>query len=377
MTMIQGRDPNGGRVVVTHAGGIITEVQRDQGGDDLPWLAPGLVDAQINGFGGFDANGPDVTPDSIVGMREALSRVGTTTFVPTIITAADDDITASLRAIVAARKADRATEAAITHIHLEGPHLSERDGCRGAHPLDQIRPPDLGAFERWQAAAEGLLTFHTLSPHHPGTTEYVRALTTAGVRVAIGHTHASGPEIVAAVDAGARYSTHLGNGIQQLVDRHDNPIWTQLADTRLTPGFIADGHHLPDAILAAMIRAKGLKNCFVVSDAVSLAGMPPGRYVQPVGGTVELTTDGRLGTIGTPYLAGAALDLLPALGTLTRIGLSLTDALRLVTRNPGRIAAGRGRLEPGARADVITFTLEPGGRPQLVSAVQGGLPVSL
>eukprot|EP01035_Chromulina_nebulosa_P065566 gene65566-89691_t len=97
--------------------------------------------------------------------------------------------------------------------------------------------------------------------------------------------------------------------------------------------------------LRAMLRAKGLDRALLVSDATALGGMPPGRYTQPIGGEVELLANGRLGTPGTPYLAGAALPLITGVGNaITLAGLTLAEALRLATVNPGRYAGGRGLL---------------------------------
>lgn len=348
-------------------------------GDREGWLVPGLIDLQVNGFGGFDVNGPDVTPEVVVELGRALAAVGTTTFVPTVITAAEADIIASLRAIAAAREADPATRAAIPFVHVEGPHLSPEDGPRGVHPVEHIRPPDVSEYERWQQACGGLVGMVTLSPHFPGSTEYVAALARAGVHVALGHTAASPEQITAAVDAGATLSTHLGNGAHAVLPRHPNHLWTQLADDRLTAGFIADGHHLPADTLTAMIRAKGIERSLLVSDSVALAGSAPGEYETPVGGTVELSADGRLSYAGTPYLAGAARSLADCVASvvgLARIGLG--DAVRMATINPGRYVGDRALLQPGAPADLVLFDWTPGDTSlQLRTVVRSGEEVEL
>jgi len=196
----------------------------------------------------------------------------------------------------------------------------------------------------------------TLSPHFDQSDEYISALVSRGVHVAIGHTHASPEQIRSAVDAGARLSTHLGNGITQQIARHPNPIWSQLADDRLSASFIADGHHLPAETLKAMVRAKGLERCLLVSDTVALAGMPPGTYTAPVGGRVELSPSGRLSMEGTTTLAGAAIPLVHCIGEAVRMtAFSLPEVLSMATANPGRFARGRGLLQKGARADLIRF----------------------
>jgi N-acetylglucosamine-6-phosphate deacetylase len=196
----------------------------------------------------------------------------------------------------------------------------------------------------------------TLSPHFSESVEYITALVKRGVHVAVGHTHASAEQIGHAVEAGARLSTHLGNGIAQQIPRHRNPIWSQLADDRLTATFIADGHHLPQDVLKVMLRAKGVERSVLVSDSVALAGMPAGTYTTPVGGRVELRPDGRLRVFGSELLAGSTASLAQCIGQVVRMtDMPLSDAIAMVTANPGRFAGGRGRLATGSRADLVRF----------------------
>lgn len=353
----------------TWRAGIVTDVVVEGvGGDDDPWLLPGLVDLQVNGYGGFDVNGPDVTPDSVTAMAAALAAAGTTSFVPTVITASDEAIEHSLRVIARACEADPELAASVPWLHVEGPHISPEEGARGAHALDQIRPPNIEAFDAWQEAASGRIGMVTICPHHEGSVGYIAALTRRGVRVSIGHTSATEAEITAAVGAGARFSTHLGNGIQAMIPRHANPIWPQVADQRLTAGLVVDGHHLPLAVLASLVRGKGVDHAFAVSDSVALAGRPPGLYEAPVGGMVELSAEGRLRVAGTSYLAGAVCALVVGLSVLDRAGIGRADALRLVCTNPGRLAGDRGELEPGRRADLVLLSPER----EVVEVVRGG-----
>jgi N-acetylglucosamine-6-phosphate deacetylase len=378
---VLGRDPATRRLLeVRTEGPVITQVREvtETAGAQAPWIAPGLIDLQVNGYQGHDVNGADVTADEVVELTRALARAGTTTYVPTVITAAEADIVRSLLAIAEARARDEHTRAAIPYVHVEGPHISPLDGPRGVHPVAEIRPPDVEEFLRWQRAADGLVRIVTISPHHAGAVPYTASLTRAGVVVAVGHTHAAPEEIRAVVDAGARLSTHLGNGAHATIARHPNYIWAQLADDRLTATFIADGHHLPGDTLTAMLRAKGLDRSVLVSDSVALAGMPPGEYVTPVGGAVVLSPDGRLAEAGTPYLAGAARPLADGVAQVCLLtGITLGDAVGLATENPGRFVPGRGRLVPGAPADLLLFDHADGdGSLRLRQVVAGGRVVA-
>ncbi|HLS14581.1 MAG TPA: amidohydrolase family protein [Beutenbergiaceae bacterium] len=353
---LTGRATHSGELIdVVVSGDVIERVEARPGdGSDVPWLLPGLVDLQVNGWAGHDVNGPQVTADEVIALVRALAASGTTTVVPTVITATQEEILTSLRAITAARHQDAQTRAAIPFVHIEGPHISAQDGPRGVHPAQEVRGVDRGEFEQWQQAAEGLVGIVTLSPHHEGAPDYIRSLVADGVIAAIGHTHASPEEIRAAVAAGASMSTHLGNGAHGQITRHPNYIWTQLDEDALTACFIADGHHLPADTLRVMLRAKGLDNSVLVSDSVALGGQEPGEYRTPVGGRVVLDANGRLSEYGTPFLAGAACALHTGVRTCVQdLGLSLADAVRLATVNPGRFTGRRGVLAPGQRADLV------------------------
>ena len=146
-----------------------------------------------------------------------------------------------------------------------------------------------------------------------------------------------------------------------MLPRHPNAIWAQLADDRLTATLIGDSHHLPADTLKAMLRAKGLDRALLVSDVAAPGGLEPGIYHQTIGGRVQLWPNGRLGTPGTPYLAGAALPLGDCVARTTGMtGFSLAQVLDLATVNPGKFAGGRGKLAVGEPADLILFDWMPG-----------------
>lgn len=358
---IRGRDPASGEgIEVVAEDGVIRSVRPAACEGDL-WLSPGFIDLQVNGYGGCDLNAEPVTPDVVVALAEKLLADGVTTFLPTLITAAEESLLAGLRAIAAACRLSTLVRQMIPFVHMEGPSISSAEGARGAHSQSHVRAPDIGEFERWQAASGGRVGMVTLSPHWEGALNYIAELTRRGCVVAIGHTEAAPELIHAAAEAGARVSTHLGNGVANRLPRHPNLLWAQLADDRLTATFIADGHHLPADTLQTMLRAKGKERSILVSDAVALAGMPPGRYETPVGGTVELTAEGRVGIPGTMTLAGAACPLKVGVARVARLpGFALKDAIPMATENPGRLVGGRGVLRAGADADLVQFQWEEG-----------------
>lgn len=344
---------------VTVRDGRIETMRAVENVEENVWLSPGFVDLQVNGFGGFDMNADDVTEDTVAALAKSLLAVGTTAFLPTIITSDEEKIISAVRTIADARRRDSDLALAIPGIHMEGPHIAPEDGARGAHPLSHVRPPDVAEFDRWQKAADGLIRLVTLSPHWPSAPSYIRELTMRGVRVALGHTHASPEQIRTSVNAGATLSTHLGNGLALMLARHPNPIWTQLAEDRLYATFIADGHHLPTDTMKVMLRAKTIERSILVSDSVALAGMPPGLYETAIGGRVELHANGRLNMSGTVFLAGAAMPLRGNVAWLLREKLcTLQDAVRMASLNPAALLHLPAPYVQGVPARLITFHLD-------------------
>ncbi len=316
-------------------------------------IAPAPIDIQVNGFAGFDLNTETVTPKDVCAMVRALWRVGTGFLCPTIVTGSFDRICNSMRAIVDACKTDPLINYAVLGIHLEGPYISAEDGPRGAHPLAHVRDPDWNEFQRWQDIAEGKIRIVTLAPEKKGAIPFIEKLVADGIVVALGHTNASADDIHAAIDAGAKLSTHLGNGAHALIRRHPNYIWEQLGADELWASLIVDGHHLPPAVAKSMIRAKTLNRCILVSDAVALAGMKPGIY-EFAERAVELTAERCVRLVGTEYLAGSAIELARGIENSVQFArISLEESVALATLQPMRLLNAEQHVEE--KTNLILF----------------------
>lgn len=323
----------------------------------LPWLAPGFIDLQVNGFAGADYCSGATTLEEIARSLEAQFACGATRLFATVITGSAGGMMDAIRRLAQARR-ELPCGRAIEGIHVEGPFISPKDGPRGAHPRQHVRPPDIDEFRRWQDAAEGLVRMVTVSPEWPEAPAFIEAITGEGVVAAIGHLDATPAQIDAAVRAGARISTHLGNGCHATLPRHPNYLWHQLAEDRLAASFIVDGIHLDAAFLRVALRAKGIERSVLITDAVAPAGCPPGAY--RLGDVdVELHAEGKVTLRGEPRLAGSALRMDRGVENLMRLaGLSLQEALTMAARNPARIGRIEHRqrgLQPGERADVVEF----------------------
>lgn len=345
-----------------------------------PFLAPGFIDLQVNGFAGVDYNSPSSTQEEIARSLRAQFACGVTRLFPTVITGSPERMMAALRNLAAAKESIAESAApesrAMEAFHLEGPYISPHDGPRGAHPLVSVRPPSLDEFQRFQDAAAGHIRLVTLSPEWPEAPRFIERIVREGVVASIGHTRASAAQIADAVSAGATLSTHLGNAAEPLLPKTANYLWDQLADDRLAATFIADGFHLPAAFLNVALRAKGLERSILITDAVMPAGCPPGPY--RLGEVdVELHPDGSVRLRDGSRLAGSALTMDCAISNVMRsAGLSLRDAVTLATRNParvGRIPSRQRGLNPGDRADLVLFRLDAStGRLQILETYLSG-----
>lgn len=361
MTRIEGMHVQTGKPVsLSIENGRIKEIEAKSGeiGENLPWIGPGLVDLQINGYSGMDFNTLPFDEDLVHRVSQSLWKEGVTSYFPTIITNSDEAICDAVRTIARACSQDDLTAESIAGIHLEGPFISPEDGPRGAHNRKYVKKPDWSLFQKWQEAAEGKIKIVTLSPEWPGAADFIAKCAESGVTVAIGHTAATPEQIRDAVAAGARMSTHLGNGAHLMLPRHPNYIWEQLAQDRLWACLIADGFHLPESVLKVVLRVKG-KQAVLVSDAVYLSGMEPGEYETHIGGKVVLTPEGKLHLADNPnLLAGSAQMLTWGMAHLVRKKLCrLSEAWEMASIHPSLLMdlAGKRGLEAGGPADLVLF----------------------
>ncbi len=299
-------------------------------------IAPTLFDIQVNGYGGIDLQGRDVLPEDVAKIDAKLQRIGVSHWIPTLITSSFENIEHGCATIAAALK-DASLARRIPGVHIEGPYISPHDGPRGAHDRRHVRKPDLREFDKWYKAADGRVTYITLAPELDGAIPFIKEMAKRGVLVSLGHHNATADRIARAVDAGARMCTHLGNGIASMLNRHNNPLWPQLAEDRLHASVIADLEHLPPPMLKTIARVKGPDRLIITSDAVHIAGMKPGRY-DLAGMPVELLKTGRIRLSGTDLLAGSAATLLQGVLNAARYtDLTLAQAFACASTVPGEL----------------------------------------
>ncbi len=290
------------------------------------FFGPGLLDLQCNGYAGIDFNHPDTTAEKMAEGIRAMWRDGCAHVLPTLITASPERLTLLFQRLVAACDSDADVAATVPGFHLEGPFISPQDGARGAHPLAHVRDVNTKLWRAWQRAADSRIVLVTVAPEVKGAVAFIRQLRSENVLPALAHTMATAEDVARACDAGALMSTHLGNGCPQLMHRHRNPVLAQLSEDRLAATIIPDGAHLPPEIVRLWLRVKGAERIVLVTDAMSAAGAPGGRYT--IGDLViEIGADRIARQPGSPNLAGAAITMSEAVERYVAMtGVPLSEA---------------------------------------------------
>jgi N-acetylglucosamine-6-phosphate deacetylase len=334
------------------------------------WLAPAFFDPQINGCLGISFNSPELTTEQVRTVADVCRGHGMGAFCPTLITNSFEALRHGFATLSRALEQDGELARWMPCFHLEGPYLSGEDGPRGAHPKEHARDPDWDEFRRLQDAAGGRIRMVTLAPERAGALPFIEKQTAAGVVVALGHTAATGEQIRAAVSAGVRTSTHLGNGCHAVLPRHDNYLWEQLACDDLWASIITDGHHLPAPLVKCIVRVKGVGRLLITSDASSLAGSPPGKY-RAWGTDLEVLPSGKVVVSGTPFLAGSGHFTDVCVANVIRMaGVSLAEAIELASAQPRKLLGlPVTTIEAGQPADLVLFEWEPGGELKVCAVV--------
>lgn len=331
----------------------------DKKDGSMLYVAPGFIDNQINGYVGVDFSDELLDVTGMLRAARAIWEEGVTTFLPTIITNSHGNLIRNFSNLKAVLE-DDFLKKSIPGFHLEGPYISPREGFFGCHPVQFVREPSWDEFLAYQESSGGNIIEVTVAPELEGAEEFIRLCRQNNIIVAIGHTNADRFQIARAVECGAGISTHLGNGCANQIDRHNNPIWPQLANDFLTISVIADGHHLLPEELIVFYRVKGPDKIILVSDVTFLTGMQPGKYFY-LGSEVVYTDDGLVRNPALNCLAGASLPLRRGVENMMRLaGCSLGEAVNLATVNVANALGlnDRGVLETGRRADLILFELD-------------------
>jgi N-acetylglucosamine-6-phosphate deacetylase len=309
-------------------------------------LAPGFIDAQVNGGGGVLFN-DDLTVDAVAAIGAAHRRFGATGFLPTLIS---DDLGAIDRAMRAVEQAITAGVPGVLGVHVEGPFLNAARA--GIHDKAKFRLLD----ERARALLSSLKVGRTLVTLAPELTEpeMIGQLTAAGVIVAAGHTDATYQEIGGALAAGLTGFTHLFNAMSPLTARAPGVVGAALTDQASFCGLIVDGRHVHPAVLRIALACKPLDRLMLVTDAMPSVGLADKTFVLQ-GRTITVQDGVCIAPDGT--LAGSDLDMATAVRNSVRLlDLAPVDAIRMASLNPARFLGMDhmlGRVAPGYLANLV------------------------
>lgn len=213
--------------------------------------------------------------------------------------------------------------------HVEGPYISAE--AAGAQAVEHIRPVDDAELAAWLATGRASLL--TLAPEAEGAFPAIERIVAAGAVAGLGHTATNHRTTMLAIDAGARYATHVWNAMTGMKARAPGAIAAVLEDERVTLGLIGDGRHVHPTVEALTVRLAGRDRIALTSDLVA----PP-----------QERADGRL--LGGDRCGAAIVKRFAA-----RFGL--VDAAAMASLVPAGLLGldDRGRLAPGFRADLAVL----------------------
>lgn len=313
---------------------------------------PGFVDVHIHGAGGHDVM--EGSEEAMSAVTRTVVRHGTTSFVATTVTASPDDTCRSVEGIarfIATQHETDEPRAEVLGIHYEGPFISP--ARRGVHPKEWIQLPSAELLEKLLHAASGNARILTIAPELLGAAPCIEAARNAGVVVAMGHTDATYEKARMGMARGVRHAVHVYNAMRPFSHRDSGVIGAVLTSPEVTAELIADGVHVEEAAMRLLLQAKGTGCVILVSDGVSATGMPDGKYQL---GKIEVTVSGGVCRNAEGNLAGSTLTLDRALRNIVALGVSLPDAVRMLTVNPATLLGiefKKGALRTGADADIV------------------------
>ena len=333
------------------------------------YISPGFIDTHLHGAFGGSAM-PCEEKDMKV-MAQGLVQCGVTSFVPTTLSGTWDVIVNSVKCITEAMKKDL-KGSKILGIHLEGPYVSvEQKGAQNPEGIYLPQPEQyLPLLDKYQSIIR-----MTAAPEVPGCLELGQELRKRKIIAAIGHSNATYQQIIKAMENGYTHVTHMFSGmsgIQRIKGyRISGVIESTLLLDELTTELIADGHHLPPSLMKLVLHSKGIDKICLVTDSMSAAGLEPGNY--NLGGLEvivesEIPKEFEIPTQDKNYVAklidrSAFAGSVSTMDRLVRnmvnfVGLSICDAIKLVTYNAAKIQGFDGDigiLADNKKADIVVF----------------------
>lgn len=334
-----------GRIAAIEHGISNAKVEIEEG-----YLAPGLIDLQLNGAFGVDF--ASATADEWNHVTTSLPSTGVTAFLPTVIT---NPVASLVDQILGAPESVDEFAAQPLGFHVEGPFISKQH--RGVHREDYISDPLAASVQALIDTRRVRLV--TMAPELPGAMDAIKQFAGAGVIVSVGHSSATSEVTHDAANAGARVVTHLFNGMTGIHHREPGVAAAALADTRFTCGLIADLVHVhEDAIKIAFTSAE--ERVALVTDALVGLGLPPGTFA--FGGKDITIGPDFVARDANGILAGSVVRMDHAIGNCIALGIDPAQVLRAASTVPAGVLGdhARGTITVGARADLTWLAMADG-----------------
>lgn len=322
------------------------------------YLSPGFVDIHTHGAGGADFM--DGTEEAVLTACRTHLRHGTTTIVPTTLTSTFEELRSILEVIGRVRREENLPE--ILGVHVEGPYFSPEQ--RGAQDPRFLKDPDPQEYVGVLNACPWIRRW-TVAPELPGALPMGRELARRGIIASIGHSNAVYEQVAEACRNGYTLVTHLWNGMSRLVRKdaimHPGVAESALVLDELAVEVIADGMHLPPALLELAFKAKGPDRLCLVTDSMRAAGQDVKESIlgSLSGGRRVIVDDGVAWLPDRSFFAGSVATADRLVRTMRGVrGVSLPAAVRMMTLTPARVMgvhARKGSLEAGKDADIVLF----------------------
>ncbi len=347
--------------------GVISDVTRGNTAADKVvdlggrYLAPGFIDMHTHGAGGHDFM--DGTEEAIKGACMTHLSHGTTSIVPTTLTCLNSELFNFFEVF---RKVKTGWHEGpnLLGIHLEGPFFNAAQA--GAQDPKFLQLPTRENFMPILEAGGADIMRISVAVELEGALELGEELKKRGVIAAIGHSDATYAEVAKAVKAGYSFVTHLYSGMSALHRvgpyRVLGVVESAYLFDELGVEIISDGKHLPPELLRLIVKNKGIDNICLITDSMRGAGMPEGsrpKLGSLTNGQETLIRDGVAMMPDLKAFAGSVCTTDRCVRTMYKLaGVSLPDAVRMMTANPARVLGidgSKGTIAKGMDADLVVF----------------------
>lgn len=322
------------------------------------YVSPGFIDIHIHGGGGADFM--DGTLEAFLQIAETHARYGTTSMVPTTLTAEKEDLLLTLD-VYREAKEKNTRGADFLGIHLEGPYFAMSQ--RGAQDPRYIRNPDPAEYEEILAYSSDIVRW-SAAPELDGAIEFGRRLREKGILAAVAHTDAYYEHVVEAWDNGYTLATHLYSAMSGVTRKNAFRYAGTIESAFLLDmdvEIIGDGIHLPAPLLQLIYKIKGADKTALITDAMRAAGMPEGESVlgSMKNGLKVIVEDGVAKLPDRTSFAGSVATFDRLVRNIIQLGgVNLSEAVRMASTTPARIMGvldRKGTLQAGKDADIVIF----------------------